>query len=74
MTKVRPVNKLFADTVKYWSYRYLKESTRYNENGASELQKMKKSTTVQKKDQTFNEKDLASIIAFLKDLKATWNA
>lgn len=64
---IKPVNKLFADAVDYRNYRLIKKSALYDDDGANELSKMIKKTVVQMKDQTFNAKDPASIIAFLHD-------
>lgn len=46
----------------------------YDDNVGSELNKMTQKTTVRMKARTFSDKDLLSIIAFLKDYRVAYDA
>lgn len=53
----------------YCSYRLIQKYQRCDDEVASELQKMRKKLAVQIKDQTFNRKDLISVINLLTEFK-----
>lgn len=70
VTVIRPVNKRFTDAVGYQDYRLIKQSKRYKEDGANDLNMMTKNTTAQRKDQTFSAKGTVSMIAFVQNFEA----
>lgn len=61
------MNELFADAFDYRNYRVMKKSTRYDEDVGNELKKITKKTDIQVKDPV-------SLIAFLQDSIAAYNA
>lgn len=71
---IKLVYELFTNAVHYQNYRLIKNSKRYDDDVTNELNKITKKSAVQMKDQTFNDKEFLSIIAFLKDFKVAWDA
>lgn len=71
---IRPGNELFPKAVHYYSYQLIKKSARYDDDLASDLNKVAKTIAEKIKNRAFNNRNLASIITFLQDFKLACNA
>lgn len=70
VTVIKPVNELFPNADYYQNYRLIRKSAWYDNDESNELNKMKRKTAVQMKDQILKRKDPVSIISFLQIFKA----
>lgn len=70
VTPIKPVSDVFADAADYRCICPIKTSTRYDNDGAHDIDNMMKKATVQRNDRAFNSKDLLPIIAVLQEFMA----
>lgn len=54
---IKPVNKLFADSVDNWNYHFIQNLACYDGSVGNEQNEMTRKTAVQMKDRAFNGKD-----------------
>lgn len=68
------VNDMYWKTVEYSTYRFIRKPELYENEVASEIQKVRKDVAVQKKNEALNEKDSISLINFLPISKRAWDS
>lgn len=71
---LKPVSKLFTETVNYCQYRLVKKSVRYEDAVAYKLSGMTRKISVEMKDRKFFRTELVLMISFLKYFKAGYAA
>lgn len=69
ITVIKPLNKLFANAVKYSSYTLIRELDWYDYDAANDQREITKNTAVQINNRTDSGKHAVSIIAFWRDFK-----